>query len=228
MSRCRTLAAPPDAWTGAAQGGRTNLFEPNSRVLRLSNKKTDMELTNDEVFALLARVGRGDEAAMSTLYKSFSRKVYAYVLYRMKDPQGAEEVVVDTMYEVWRHSDRFSGSSRFSTWLIGIARHKMLSALRGRGPQHEDVDEMGEQLASDDPGAFDVLAERQRREGVQHCMGKLSDEHRECLHLVFYEGMSVGEIAEVQDCPENTVKTRLFYARQKIKNCLRLLLESET
>lgn len=187
-----------------------------------------MELSNDEIFALLGRVGRGDEAAMSTLYKSFSRKIYAYVLYRMKDPQGAEEVVVDTMYEVWRHPDRFGGSSKFSTWLIGIARHKMLSALRGRGPQHEDVDEMGEQLASDDPGAFDVLAERQRREGVQHCMGKLSDEHRECLHLVFYEGMSVGEIAAVQECPENTVKTRLFYARQKIKNCLRLLLESET
>ena len=61
----------------------------------------------------------------------------------------------------------------------------------------------------------------------QHCMGKLTEEHRECLHLVFYEGMSLAEVAAIQRCPENTVKTRLFHARQKIKNCLRLLLERE-
>ena len=58
-------------------------------------------------------------------------------------------------------------------------------------------------------------------------MGKLSDEHRECLHLVFYEGMSLADVAAVQNCPEGTVKTRLFHARQKIKNCLQALLRSE-
>lgn len=187
-----------------------------------------MELSNEEVFALLAKIGEGDEAAMSTLYQAFSRRIYTYALSRMKDVQGAEEIVIDTMYEVWRHGERFRGESRFSTWLIGIARYKLLSALRSRQQPHEDVDEMGDQLASDDPGAFDLLAGQQRREGVQHCMGKLSEEHRECLHLVFYEGMSVAEIAEIQACPDNTVKTRLFYARQKIKNCLRLLLENES
>lgn len=186
-----------------------------------------MELSNDEIFILLAQVGAGDEAAMRTLYEAFGRKVYAFALNRTRDPQQAEEIVVDTMYEVWRHPDRFRGASRFSTWLIGIARHKMLSALRSRPPEHDDVDELGEVLACEDPGAFERLAERQRREGVQHCMGKLSEEHRECLHLVFYEDMSVSEVAGVQGCPENTVKTRLFYARQKIRNCLRLLLESE-
>ena len=53
-------------------------------------------------------------------------------------------------------------------------------------------------------------------------MDKLSDDHRECVHLVFYEGMSLAEVASVQGCPENTVKTRLFHARQKLKNCLRM------
>lgn len=192
------------------------------------NNKTHTELSIDEIFALLARVGRGDETAMRMLYHSFSRKIYAYALNHTRDPQGAEEIVVDTMHEIWRHPDRFRGESSFNTWLIGIARHKIFSALRARDPEHEDVDEMSEQLAADDPGAFELLAERQRREGVQHCLGKLSDEHRECLHLVFYEGMSVAEIAVVQSCPENTVKTRLFYARQKIRNCLRLLLERDT
>ena len=58
-------------------------------------------------------------------------------------------------------------------------------------------------------------------------MGKLTEEHRECLHLVFFEGYSIEDVAALQSVPENTVKTRLFHARQKMRNCLRLLLERE-
>jgi RNA polymerase sigma-70 factor (ECF subfamily) len=58
-------------------------------------------------------------------------------------------------------------------------------------------------------------------------MGRLSDDHRECVHLVFYEGLSLAEVAQVQSCPEGTVKTRLFHARQKLKGCLKMLLERE-
>lgn len=183
-----------------------------------------MELTNERIFILLQQIGAGSEAAMREVYKSFSRKIYAYVLNHVKDPGAAEEIVVDTMHEVWKHPDRFRGESKFSTWVIGIARHKMFSALRARDNDHEELDE---EMPSDDTGVFEALAQKQRREGVQHCMAKLSEEHRECLHLVFYEGLSLGEVAAIQRCPENTVKTRLFHARQKIKNCLRLLLESE-
>lgn len=192
------------------------------------NDKTRTEPGADEISSLLSRVARGDEEAMGALYRGFSRRIYAYALNHMRDPQGAEEIVVDTMYEVWRHADRFRGDSRFGTWLIGIARHKMLSTLRRRTPAHEDVDEMDEQLAAGGPEAFDLLAAKERRDGVGRCLGKLSDEHRECLYLVFYEEMSIAEVAAVQGCPENTVKTRLFCARQKIRNCLRLLLEAES
>jgi RNA polymerase sigma-70 factor (ECF subfamily) len=58
-------------------------------------------------------------------------------------------------------------------------------------------------------------------------MEKLPPEQRECLHLVFYEGYGLAEVAAVLGCPENTVKTRLFHARRKLKNALRLMLERE-
>jgi len=186
-----------------------------------------MDLSNDRAFVLLKEIGQGKQSAMRELYGAFSRKIYAYVLNHLRNPAEAEEIVVDTMHEVWKHPDRFRGQSKLSTWLIGIARNKMLTALRQREAEHDDVDELADEIPSDEPGTFDVLAQKQRREGVRRCMDKLSEEHRECLHLVFYEGMSVAEVADVQRCPENTVKTRLFHARQKIKNCLRLLLESE-
>jgi RNA polymerase sigma-70 factor (ECF subfamily) len=186
-------------------------------------------MDNDEVNQLLIRIGRQDQAAFRQLYKAFSQRVYAYVLNMLKDPSRAEEVLADTLYEVWRHPDRFRGESKFSTWLIGIARRKALMVFRSRRPDevHDDLEDIAETMASDSPDGFAVLAGKQRREGVQHCMSKLSETHRECLHLVFYEGMGLADVAEVQNCPEGTVKTRLFHARQKIKKCLQGLLRSE-
>jgi RNA polymerase sigma-70 factor (ECF subfamily) len=186
-------------------------------------------MDNDEVLRLLGRIERADEDAFRELYRAFSRKLYAYVLRQLGDPAQAEEIVSDTLYEVWRQPARFRGDSQFSTWLIGIARNKVLMAFRGRKPDtiHDDIDTVAETVAAAEPSAFDMLADRERSEGVRHCMAKLSNEHRECVHLVFYEGLSLAEVAALQACPENTVKTRLFHARQKLKNCLRLLLQRE-
>ena len=186
-------------------------------------------MDNDEVLRLLGRIGQGDEAAFRELYRAFSRRLYAYVIRKLGNEAQAEEIVADTLYEVWKAPARFRGESQFSTWLIGIARNKVLMAFRSRKPDavYEDLQEIAEVVASEDAGAFELLAQRQRREGVQHCMERLSDDHREAIHLVFYEGMSLAEVAQVQSCPENTVKTRLFHARQKLRNCLKLLLERE-
>jgi RNA polymerase sigma-70 factor (ECF subfamily) len=192
--------------------------------------RADRIMDNDQVNKLLARIGKQDQAAFEQLYKAFSRKVYAYLLNMLRDHVRAEEVLVDTMYQVWRNPAQFRGDSLFSTWLIGVARNKGLMVYRSRRPDedHADLDDVAETLAADDDeGGYSQLAQKQRSEGVRQCMDKLSGEHRECLHLVFYEGYSLTEVAAVQRCPENTVKTRLFHARQKIKNCLRLLLERE-
>lgn len=186
-------------------------------------------MDNQRIAELLNRIARQDQAAFQELYKAFSRKVYAYVLNQLKDHMRAEEVLVDTMHEVWRFPTRFRGDSQFSTWLIGIARNKVLMSFRGRRPDedHDDIDDLAESRAGDTPDGYDTLAGQQRHDGVRRCMDKLSDEHRESLHLVFYEGLALAEVADVQRVPENTVKTRLFHARQKIKKCLQRLLEAE-
>ncbi|HSW08350.1 RNA polymerase sigma factor [Aquabacterium sp.] len=186
-------------------------------------------MDNDQVKTLLERIGRQDQSAFRELYQAFSRRVYAYALNMLKDPARAEEILVDTMHEVWRAPARFRGDSQFSTWLIGVARNKALMAYRSRRPDelHADLDDIAETAASDSPDGFAQLAAKQRSEGVRACMGKLSNEHRECMHLVFFEGLSLAEVATVQGCPENTVKTRLFHARQKIKSCLQRMVERE-
>jgi RNA polymerase sigma-70 factor (ECF subfamily) len=186
-------------------------------------------MDNDEVLRLLGRIAQGDEGAFKELYRAHSRRLYAYVLRQHGDPAQAEEIVSDTLYEIWKAPTKFRGDAQFSTWLIGIARNKVLMAFRSRRPdsQHEDLDDVAEVVADEKPGAFEMLAQRERGEGVRHCMGKLSADHRECVHLVFYEGLSLADVAALQACPENTVKTRLFHARKKLAQCLKLLLQRE-
>lgn len=186
-----------------------------------------MDLNNEQVIALLREIGQGNEAAMRTLYTAFSRRVYGFAYNRLKDHGAAEEIVVDTMYAVWCHPERFRGEAKFSTWLLGIARHKLLSLIRQRKPIAEPIENYVDELPCDAAGAFETLARNQQQAGVQHCLNKLSEEHRECLHLVYYEGFSLAEVARVQGCPENTVKTRLFHARQKIKHCMQRVMQQE-
>jgi RNA polymerase sigma-70 factor, ECF subfamily len=187
-----------------------------------------MEFDTETAFALLRRIKAGDENAFATLYTSMSRRIFAFALNQVHDEARAEEILIDTMHEVWKKPEHFNGTSKLSTWVIGIARYKVLNSFRERKHDHEElVDEIANSIESDEPGPYESVAAREREIGVRRCMAKLSAQHRECMHLAFFEGMTLAEIAKLQACPENTVKTRLFHARQKIKNCLRLLLESE-
>jgi len=186
-------------------------------------------MDNSQVLRLLGRIEQADEGAFRELYCAFSRKLYAYVLRQLSDTAQAEEIVADTLYEVWKAPTRFRGESQFSTWLIGIARNKVLMHWRGRKPDadHDDVADLAEQLASDAPGAFELMAQAQRSDGVRGCVDKLKADFRECIHLVFFEGMALADVARIQQIPEGTVKTRLFHARQKLKQCLQRMLARE-
>jgi RNA polymerase sigma-70 factor, ECF subfamily len=185
-------------------------------------------LDNNQAQALLARISNGDETAFKQLYQACSRLIHLFAVQRVSNPAEAEEVVVDTMVDVWKNPQRFRGDAKFSTWLLSIAKNKIIDRYRAQNPSHEDIDEYADTLQADDAAeGSNQLAAVQRRAGVDQCMERLSDDHRECLVLAYYEGLSITEIAELQAVPDNTVKTRLFHARQKIKTCLASLLHSE-
>lgn len=170
--------------------------------------------------ALLQRIATRDERALRELHALLGRRIVAFALHRTDDMDLAQSVMVDTLMEVWKHPDRFRGESRLSTWVLGIARYKMLTALRGRDAPTEDIDDHAETLASDTPEASVQLERLQQREQIRLCMDTLSKVQGECLHLMFYEGMTVEEIADLQGVPQGTVKTRLMHGRRGLKACL--------
>ena len=185
------------------------------------------ELTEAQVAELLEHMAAGDEASLCVLYRAYGRRVYAFALNSLRDPHEAEQVVVDTMFEVWRQATRFNRTCRFTTWLLGIARNKALHLLRARMPEHEPLEEIEARLACDEGDPYRAAMERQRRERLMLSLEELPPVQRECLRLALHEGLSLVEIARIQDCPENTAKTRLLKARQKVRASFARFLEGD-
>jgi RNA polymerase sigma-70 factor, ECF subfamily len=174
-----------------------------------------------EVRTLLERIGKQDESALRELHKAYAKRIYAFALNRLHDEQDAETVVADVLYEVWQRPDRFRGESLFSTWILGIAKFKVLMMLRARRPQMQELDdEICETVPDESMGVFETVLNAQHRHHIDGCLETLPDVQRECLTLTFYEGWSVLDISDFQACPEGTAKTRLFHARKSMKDCL--------
>lgn len=178
--------------------------------------------TDEDLRQWLQQMAARDEAALARFYRALSGAVFAFVQRRLDNPHDAEAVVVDTLHEAWKKAATFNGQSQVKTWVLGIARHKLLDLLRQRGARgvQDDIEDHAETLSSDEPGPFAQLAQRQQQAWVAQCMAKLPDEQRESLHLLFFEAMAIDEIAVVLACPAGTVKTRVFHAKRKIRDCL--------
>jgi RNA polymerase sigma-70 factor, ECF subfamily len=186
------------------------------------NEETGLTRRADEpeLKATLAAIAEGDQQAMIRFYKSFESRVYAFAMRRLSSPEEAEAVVVETMYEVWKVAKSFQGASRVETWLLGIAKYKSLDKLRARDLQTDDIDDYADSMADEAPGVEQLVYAKERAHILADCIGELPKDQSEALHLVYFEGSSVEEVSQIQAIPGGTVKTRLFHARKKLKDCL--------
>jgi len=185
------------------------------------------ERVEDPLAGMLARIARGDKAALETLYHECHARVHAFVLKRVGDPVLAAEILNDVMLTVWRQADRFAGRSRALTWILGIAHNKVLDALRRRGRDAalETLDEEryareageGENTEGDAAAALAALDDAAL---LRTCLEGLSEAQRVVVHLAFFEDLGYAEIAEIAHCPVGTVKTRMHHARKALKRCL--------
>jgi RNA polymerase sigma-70 factor (ECF subfamily) len=177
---------------------------------------------------LLAAVAAGKQSAFERLYGLYEKRVFQYVCTLVFDSTLAEEIVGDTMMAVWRGAGTFGHNSRVSTWIFGIARHKALDAMRRSGRQHREVELDGVMdLPSRQEGPIDRVHRQQVASITQRALTALSPEHQEILRLVFYEELPYEEIAALLSIPTNTVKTRVYYAKQHLKQQLERLGQKE-
>lgn len=159
---------------------------------------------------LLAAVGRRDRQAFATLYRYYQPKLYGYLRRLLANAVLVEEVIDDVMFVVWNDAAKFRGDSAISSWIFGIAYRKAMSALRSE-VRHQAPLVTG---VWPDPSEEDNVADL---ELIHAGLAELSADHRQVVELTYFCGFSYQEIADVAGCPVNTVKTRMFHARRRLK-----------
>jgi RNA polymerase sigma-70 factor, ECF subfamily len=168
---------------------------------------------------LLERIARRDRVAFETFFRAHGSSVHRFVRDLVRDDGLAEELTSDVMVEVWRSAAKYGGRSRARTWVFGIAHHKAIDALRKRRATLVPLDALlGAASDAESPEAAALRAEERRR--LEGALASLSAEHRAVLELTYVEGFSQREIADIVDCPLATVKTRAFYAKQRLRDAL--------
>jgi RNA polymerase sigma-70 factor, ECF subfamily len=165
--------------------------------------------------ALIRSIAAGDKHAMQNLFARHNVRVFRFVLRFVGDKSAAEDLVSEAFLDVWRQAGRFQGRSQVTTWLLAIARNKALSALRRRST--EELDEDAAAAIEDPQDNPEVTMQNRQKSGILlNCLTQLSPAHREVIDLVYYHQKSIDEVAEITGVPQNTVKTRMFYARKRI------------
>ncbi|HEY4341072.1 MAG TPA: sigma-70 family RNA polymerase sigma factor [Steroidobacteraceae bacterium] len=181
-----------------------------------SDRRPDLAAAdqNKLELALLARIAARDAQAMHELYHLYHRRLARFLMRITSRYDLAEEVINDTFWVVWQHAADFRGASQLSTWIFGIAYRRALKTLKRVRP---DVPaEEGEGLEQ----VEEPWLQAELREWLGVALEKLPHEQRMVLELAYHIGHSCEEIAVIMECPVNTVKTRMFHARRKLKGLL--------
>lgn len=160
--------------------------------------------------ALLAAIAAGDRAALTRLYTDYHPRLFKFVYRLTRSHAVTDELINDVMLAIWRGAGGFRGDSKPSTWIFGIAYRQALKRLSRKSLSFSagfEVDHL--------PHADNASLERE--DWVRRGLDALPPTQRLAVELVFYLGLSYDEVAAVTDCPVNTVKTRMFHARRKLR-----------
>ena len=163
--------------------------------------------------ALIERIAAHDRAALKELYLLYHRRLARFLTRVTSRYDLAEEIINDTLWVVWQKAGDFRGDSYVSTWIMGIAYRRGLKALKRASVMLLRAHD----IAAENADSHEPWSGAERREWLNAALERLPSEQRLVLELAYHLGHSCEEIAEIMNCPVNTVKTRMFHARRKLK-----------
>jgi len=167
---------------------------------------------------LLEKIKHGDLDAFQCLYHDLQPRLTRFLMNLIHHPQLVEEVLDDTLLVVWDKAATFKGESKLSTWIFAIAYRKAMKALRKHDLPLEDM--QAPNRLSEDPGPEEDWAQKRVHSLLRSAMTKLSPQHRAVVDLTYFHDLGYREVAEILNCPVDTVKTRMFYARRYLRESL--------
>lgn len=189
------------------------------------------EEVTDEV--LMMRFQGGDRSAFAGLVRRHKTSIYNFILRQVRAAQVAEDLVQDVFVKIVHNATDFKHEARFTTWAYAIARNLCIDHLRKMAlrrhpsldqPSHEDGEgpTLGERMADKTPGASAERAAIGTELGVRitRAVEELPAEQREVFLLRELGNIPFKDIAEITGVPENTVKSRMRYALERLQEAL--------
>jgi len=170
---------------------------------------------------LLKQIANGDKDAFKELYISYQPRLIKFCSRILQnDVALAADMADEALIAVWNSAGSFSGKSQPSTWIHSIARFRLIAYLRKSKEVLLDDDSAALALIDESALPEEEIQTIETNDELFQSISKLSDKHREVIELVYFKELSVKEVAKVLNISENTVKTRMFYARNKLKSIL--------
>ena len=192
--------------------------------MRIAKLKSSRGQEDQRDLDLLQRVATRDRVAFEALFAKYHPILTRYLTRIVRRPEMVEEVVSDTLFVVWQKAEQFQGRAKVSTWITGIAYLKGIKAIDRLRLQPEqqaaypaDVEDMEEREG--------LIARLGLSDWLAAGLDAISADQRSVIELTFFSGHSYIEVAEIMDCPVNTVKTRMFHARRRLAKLLPALSE---
>jgi RNA polymerase sigma factor (sigma-70 family) len=181
-------------------------------------------VTESKEVRLIGLIADGDRHAFEILYRNYFPRLVKFLNRMTRSAVLIEEIVNDTMLVVWQKAPSFNCSCKVSTWIFAIAYRKALKGVRLLDePLDSNFDEACLDELQNQPEQ-DVM-HKQLQGNIEQALDALPVEQRAVVNLTYFHGMAYGEIAEIMDCPVNTVKTRMFHARRRLRVLLSCYVE---
>ena len=178
--------------------------------------------------ALIGRYARGDAAAFESLYRRHELRVWRYLERNVRNRATADELLQEVWFAVARDAERYEPKARFTTWLFTIAHNRMIDSIRASRP-HLSLETIGTDApammplltAEPNTSPFAAAVARDQAAVIVRAVEQLPAEQREALLLQIEGDMSVEEIAALTHSSFETAKSRLRYARAKLRELLK-------
>lgn len=164
--------------------------------------------------SLIAKTAAGDGKAFEQLYRLYFNRLYQFIFHVIRRQDYIEEIINDVMYVVWEKASTYNHTCRPSTWILGIAYLKALKSAEQNLIREDRSAEFNDELDYFPDSGSKWIAELEVSNWLEVAFDKLSIEQRAVVEMTYYQGLHYNEISEIMQCPENTVKTRMFHARK--------------
>ena len=171
--------------------------------------------------AVVARLKRGDVAALEEVFTLYGDRVFSVCMGILGNRADAEDASQDVFLRAFQQAPKFSGRSRYSTWLLRLAANHTLNRAKDATRRRRISELVGESSVVTVPAPGHMAIARERREAVARLLQQIPLEQRQVLVLREMEGLSYARLSEVLGVPIGTVTSRLIRAREKMRALVR-------